>query len=123
MKVTKNQLRKIIREIGIKSNLSPQELVQLQADIELVKKLDKEEKALRDDRDEVSGNPGGTALADRVILGITHDPDSDIGQIDALLKDINNRLNNMAKKYNIGKYFNNQELIDRMNKKFRRKSL
>lgn len=107
----------------LKSNLSPQQQSQLQADIELVKKLDKEEKELRADRDEVSGNPGGTALADRLILGITHDPDSDIGQIDALLKDINNQLNNIATKYNIGKYFNNQELIDRMSKKFRRKSL
>ena len=107
----------------LKSNLSPQQQSQLQADIELVKKLDKEEKALRADRDEVSGNPGGTALADKVILGITHDPDSDIGQIDALLKNINNQLSNIATKYNIGKYFNNQELIDRMSKKFRRKSL
>ena len=107
----------------IKSNLSSTNKKQLQADLELVKKLDKEEKALRADRDEVSGNPGGTALADKLILGITHDPDSDIGQIDALLKDINNQLNNMAIKYNIGKYFNNEELIHRMNHKFRRKDL
>ena len=35
----------------LESNLSPQEQSQLQADIELVKRLAKEEKTLRDDRD------------------------------------------------------------------------
>ena len=121
MKLTETKLKQMILD-EIKSNLSPADKRQLESDIESVKKIKVELEVLRKERDRLGGE-GSTEMADSTILGITHDPSSEIGQVDRALRDINNQLLNIAKKYNIDKWFTAEELINRMQKKFRRKSL
>ena len=106
----------------MKSNLPPQEQAQLQADIELVKRLKVEIEELRKERSKLRGGDS-TEKADFTILGIVHKKSSPIGQIDDLLKPREVQMNDIGKKYNIGMWHGGDDLIRKMSKKFRRKSL
>ena len=117
MKLTEAKLKQMILD-EIKSNLSPVDTAQLQADIDLVKELSEEIDRLRDERYKVSGDKR------LVVVGRKRTPE--LKEIDKQLTDVDRQIRGIAKKYNIRHFYDspgNYDLINLMKKKFRRKSI
>ena len=119
MKLTEAKLKQMILD-EIKSNLSAADQDQLYADIQLVRELTVDLESLRDERYKIRG-PYSNARADKVILGL--DP---IPEIDDGIRKLNLQIRAISQKYNIRHYYDspgNDDLINLMKKKLRRKSL
>ena len=117
MKLTEAKLKQMILD-EIKSNLSPADQTRLQADIDLVIELSSEIDRLRDKRFQISGDKR------LVVVGRKRTPE--IKEVDKELAEVELKISNIAKKYNIRHYYDspgNYDLIKLMKKKFRRKSL
>tara|TARA_R110002110_G_scaffold384767_1_gene596373 strand:+ start:1242 stop:1595 length:354 start_codon:yes stop_codon:yes gene_type:complete len=117
MKLTEEKLKQMILD-EIKSNLSPADQDQLQADIDLVIELSSEIDRLRDKRFQISGDKR------LVVVGRKRTPE--IKEVDKELAEVELKISNIAKKYSIRHYYDspgNYDLIKLMKKKFRRKSL
>lgn len=119
MKLTEAKLKQMILD-EMKSNLPIADQDQLYADIQLVRELTVDLESLRDERYKIRGQ-GSTALADKTILGL--DP---IPEIDDGIRKLNRQIRAISQKYNIRHYYDspgNDDLINLMKKKLRRKSL
>ena len=110
MKLTEAKLKQMILD-EIKSNLSPADQDQLQADIELVGELSVEFDALRKEKADMAGE------VERISTHTVREK---------LIAEKDRQIRAIAKKYNIRHYYDspgNYDLINLLKKKFRRKSL
>ena len=117
MKLTEAKLKQMILD-EMKSNLSPQDIAQLQADIEMVRELSADVDDLRNERYRL--NPAGQTRQ----IGRHRTPE--LVDIDRRIAKLSQQIRAISQKYNIRHYYDspgNYDLINLMKKKFRRKSL
>ena len=122
MKLTEAKLKQMILD-EMKSNLSPADQEMLQRDIDKVRSLSAEIDRLR----EISRMPSGLESRTDTITSAELDQRvKDIQELDGRIYALDGEVRAIANKYGIKAYFDepgNEDLIDLMKNKFRRKSL
>ena len=122
MKLTKAKLKQMILD-EMKSNLSPADQEMLQRDIDKVRSLSAEIDRLR----EISRMPSGLeSRTDTITSAELEQRVKDIQERDGRIYALDDEVRAIANKYGIKAYFDepgNEDLIDLMKNKFRRKSL
>ena len=122
MKLTKAKLKQMILD-EMKSNLSPADQEMLQRDIDKVRSLSAEIDRLR----EISRMPSGLeSRTDTITSAELEQRVKDIQELDGRIYALDDEVRAIANKYGIKAYFDepgNEDLIDLMKNKFRRKSL
>ena len=122
MKLTKAKLKQMILD-EMKSNLSPADQEMLQRDIDKFRSLSAEIDRLR----EISRMPSGLeSRTDTITSAELEQRVKDIQELDGRIYALDDEVRAIANKYGIKAYFDepgNEDLIDLMKNKFRRKSL
>ena len=122
MKLTESKLKQMILD-EMKSNLSPADQEMLQRDIDKVRSLSAEIDRLR----EISRMPSGLeSRTDTITSAELEQRVKDIQELDGRIYALDDEVRAIANKYGIKAYFDepgNEDLIDLMKNKFRRKSL
>ena len=122
MKLTEAKLKQMILD-EMKSNLSPADQEMLQRDIDKVRSLSAEIDRLR----EISRMPSGLeSRTDTITSAELEQRVKDIQELDGRIYALDGEVRAIANKYGIKAYFDepgNEDLIDLMKNKFRRKSL
>ena len=122
MKLTEAKLKQMILD-EMKSNLSPADQEMLQRDIDKVRSLSAEIDRLR----EIKYMPSGLeSRTDTITSAELEQRVEDIRELDGRIAYLDRQVRIIATKYDIEFYFDepgNEDLIDLMKNKFRRKSL
>ena len=122
MKLTKAKLKQMILD-EMKSNLSPADQEMLQRDIDKVRSLSAEIDRLR----EMGRSPSGLeSRTDTITSAEIEQRVKDMEDLYDRITSLDNEVRAIANKYGIKAYFDepgNEDLIDLMKNKFRRKSL
>ena len=122
MKLTEAKLKQMILD-EMKSNLPLADQEMLQRDIEQVRTLSAEIDRLR----EIKYMPSGLeSRTDTITSAELEQRVKDIEELDGLIASLDRQVRAIATKYDIRHYFDepgNEDLIDLMKNKFRRKSL
>ena len=122
MKLTETKLKQMILD-EMKSNLSPADQEMLQRDIDKVRTLSAEIDRLR----EIKYMPSGLeSRTDTITSAELEQRVEDMRELDGRIAYLDLQVRTIADKYNIEFYFDepgNDDIIDLMKNKFRRKSL